>query len=170
MMNFADIWSQFDWVIEDMKADMRFFGGYIPSISQTNLRSPFYKLISRAGVYNFTSSVWSNDTSKDDRENEYTPSQYVQLFQISRIVHLHFYYELETDNIVVNQKLMFKTSKGTTSLKILCYREPILESGSPKEAVHAAISEFRYLKELFGGDALFIGADTLYPDDWLRIE
>ena len=134
--------------------------------------------------YTFEYSSWSNDTSEAEWEKEYAPSQYVEFFYTNKIVFLFFDYELETDSIVLNQRLMFEKDSASTSLEIICYREPILGSANPKAAVETAISEFRRLKHVFDGDALFIGPDggdlpdsyrVRVPNDgieheWLRIE
>ncbi len=177
-MNFNSIWSQFNWVIDKMKEGMCFFEGYIPGIGQDDLLFSLSELIRRTRIQSFKSSVWSNDISEAEREKEYTPSQYVELFHTNKIVLLGFYYELETDIVVINQKLMFEKTKAATALEIICYREPILGSNNPKEAVRSAIREFQHLNHLFKGNALFIGPDTLsyptssteYPNEWLRIE
>lgn len=177
-MNFNSIWPRFKWVIDELKEGMCFFEGYIPTISEDELLSPLSNLISRARNHSFKSSVWSNDTSESDWEKEYSHSQYVESFYSNKIHMLHFDYELETDAIVLSHRLIFERDDVNTALEIICYRGPILESIDPKESVKTAICEFQFLKNLFKGNALFIGPDTLdypsssteYPDLWIKIE
>lgn len=178
MVNFDDIWPQFNWVIEEMQDGMSLFEGYIPTIDQDELLDSLLEMIRRTRVHSLKSSIWSNDATDNEMKREYTPAQYVELFRANRIICLHFIYEMEADSITLEQMLMFEKDDLGIVLEIICYREPILGSDNYREAVSEAISEFRYLKQLFGGEALFIGPDTSSypksntecPEEWLKIE
>lgn len=179
MMNFEQIWSEFKWVIDEMKDGMCFFEGYIPSIGQEDLGKKLRKLIGASITCTFMDSVWSNDTTESDWEKEHTPSEYIEFFTSDKILILHLNYEKKTDDIVINLKLIFEKENGLLkTLEIICYRESILGSNNPEKAVEIVINELRYLNQLFKGDSLFIGPDTLnYPKnknenlkEWLRIE
>ena len=175
--DFDTIWRKFDWVIDEMKNGMCFFEGYIPIVGASDLNQPLSIIKESSRSYDYSCSIWANDTSEEDWEQTYEASEYIGFFTEGRIVVLHFNYEYEVDGIMLNQKLMFDRNPMATSLEIICYREAILESGSPKDTVATAISEFRRLKRLFQGDSLFIGPDTLdypkssndYPGHWLKI-
>ncbi len=178
-MNFEQIWPEFKWVIDEMKDGMCFFEGYIPTIGQEDLSKKLQKLIDASVTYTFMYSVWSNDTTESEWEKEYTLSEYIGFFSINKILLLHFNFEKKIDDIVINLKLIFEKENGILkTLEIICYREPILGSGNPKKAVEVAINELRYLRQLFEGDSLFIGPDTLnYPKnknehlkEWLKID
>jgi hypothetical protein len=178
-LTFDDIWPQFSWVIDELREEgMCFIEGYIPLIGQTDLLTPISELIGRSKCFDFSYSVWSENTTETERERDYSSAEYTELFRSNQVVTLHFDYEYETDHIVLNQKLMIEKNDSEISLEIICYREAILQSDDSKEAVETALSEFRYLKHLFDGDALLIGPDTLdypvsgteFPKEWLRIE
>ena len=109
---------------------------------------------------------------------DWSARQYVDFFRSGRITTLCLSYRLVTDHITLEQMLMFDRDDVSTTLEIICYREPILESRDPKEAIRTAIQGFRQLKSLFEGDALFVGPDNLdyptssteYPAHWLKVE
>jgi len=178
MMKFDEIWPHFSWVIEEMRDGMGFFEGYITSIGENNLLVPLSKLIWRARSHSFTSSAWSDETTEADRERDYDAADYVAFFDSGRIAMLDFEYEFRAGNADLDQKLMFDRDEAGTALEIICFRDAILSSPEPKQVIADAISEFRHLKHLFQGDALFLGPDTLdypqsatdYPRAWLKIE
>jgi hypothetical protein len=169
---------QFSWVLQDMREGGCFFEGYIPTIGVEDLWSALSNVLSNADHYTFQGSVWAEDTTKADWEKSWSPHQYVEFFHSGRIIVLCLSYGPVADNIALEQMLMFDKDERSTTLEIICYREPILEYPNPKEAVRTAIHGFRRLKSLFEGDALFIGPDNLdypkssaeYPSHWLRIE
>lgn len=179
MKNFDEIWPWFGPVMEEMKYEgMCFFEGYIPSIAERALLSPLSELEGRAKYCNCIMSTWSNETTELDWNKVYDLAEYVDFFSSGRILRLHFDYEVRSGGTNLSQKLMFDKDDRATSLEIICYREPILSSPNPRQAVADAVSEICNLKRLFAGDALFLGPDTLdypksatdNPKEWLRIE
>lgn len=174
-MEFDEIWPLFDWVLDEMRSGMGFFEGYLPTI-RSDLLPPLTTLIDRSQSHDFTTSTWSNDTTETGGNTDYSVPEFIEFFRSGDIVMLDFDYTVQTRALEL--RLMFEKDDTGTALEIICYREPILGSDNPKEAVATAISEFRYLRRLFQGDALFIGPDTLdypesateYPKVWLRIE
>lgn len=178
MMDFDEIWSQFSWVLEDMRNGMAFFEGYIPTLDENDLLASLQELIDRAEGHSFRSSTWSSDTTASDWDGEYSDAQYVAFFSSGRIYTLHFDYEVKVGGTPLSLKLMFDRHGRKVALEIVCYRDTILASPNPKRAIADAIAELRTLKQLFRGDALMLGPDTLerpasaigYSKDWLRIE
>lgn len=175
--DFDDIWSRFEWVIQDMNEGMSLFEGYIPAITQADLLPALLDLTRRMSDFSFAASVWADDASESERIMAHTPSDCVELFRSRKIVCLHCDYEVALNNVALAFKLIFEPNDEATSLEIICYRDAILRSDDPKTAVHIAIDEFRNLNARFGGNALFIGPDTVeYPSiepehhgAWLRI-
>ena len=177
-MTFEQIWLNFSWIIDEMKDGMCFFEGYIPSVETEDLQPRLSELINNSQSWSSLYSVWSNNTTKSDWERKYTISEYLEFFRAGKIILLHFDYERKTEGLSIHQKLIFEKCGEILTLEIICYREAILESAYPKDALEKSISELRYIKKLFNGDSLFIGPDTLNypknkddnPKEWLRIE
>jgi hypothetical protein len=177
-LSFGDIWPQFDWVLEEMRSGMAFFEGYVTSIDHVQLLPGINELIGLASFHGFDSTVWANGTDSSVMKKDYTPDEYVRFFHEEIIVCLSFYYERKVPALELEQKLNFDLGPPSTTMDMICFRDQFLESADPKAAVEAAIGEFRFLKQLFKGDALFIGPDTLdyptsadnYSNAWLRIE
>lgn len=163
VLSFGQIWPQFEWVIEDMRDGMCFFEGYVPSVDQSRLLQSFSDVASPSPEA-FASSVWSNESTEADWAKCTTRSEFVQLFRAGSIVLLQFDYAPQVEDFDLNLRLILEPDTTKTSLEIICYREPILESARPREAVGAGIVEFRRLRDAFHGDALLIGPDTVnYP-------
>jgi hypothetical protein len=184
MMDFDLIWPRFCWVLDDMRNGMAFFEGYVPILGETDLLGPLRKLIKRAENHTFRTSIWSSEATASDWDKEYSDDDYVAFFESGRIYTLHFDYEVRVGNTPLFLKLLFDRDKREVgkepevALEIVCYRETILAAPDTKRAIFDAVSELCTLKQLFHGDALFLGPDTFerpasrtsYSKDWLRIE
>lgn len=174
---FEEVWTQFQWVLAEMRGGMGFFEGYVPSVRPDGLLEALSG-VARLSSEAFAGSVWSNQASSAVVEGHRSPVQWVEHFRGGGITTLHFDYVAERGGADLSLKLMLDSEAGATSLEVVCYREGILESGDPKGAVRAAIEEFMRLREVFRGDALFIGPETLnrprgaedVPGEWLRVE
>jgi len=177
MLSFDEIWPQFEWILEDMRSGVAFFEGYSPSIGRTDLLEALSE-VSLLYPSAFQNSFWLNHSNNNGWPRMLTPAGYVELFKSGKIITLSFEYGIEVRGFNLSLRILFEPNESETSLEILCYREPILNSGQPKAAVEAGIIEFRRLYRIFRGDALFLGPDTSnyprtpddYPDDWLRID
>ncbi|NNE84815.1 MAG: hypothetical protein HKN28_12690 [Alphaproteobacteria bacterium] len=147
-------------------------------MAETNLIIPLLELGERANWHSLTAAIWSDETTESDWNKNYELAEYVAFFDSRKVVMLHFDYEIRVGNTNLSQRLMIEKFHRETALEIICYREPILSASNPKQAISDAVSEFRNLKRLFQGDALFLGPDTLnypksptdYPKEWLKIE
>ncbi len=165
-------------LIDDIKDGACFFEGYIPSIDKDDLNGKLLQLMGESIRHTFIFSVWSDDSTEAEWEQEYPLSKYIDYFNTKKILILHYSYEKIIQGISFNIKLMFEDLSESRTCEIICYSEPILESNNPPEAIKIAIGELRHLRSVFEGDSLFIGHATLnYPktkdDDlreWLRIE
>ena len=182
MMRFDEIWPRFSWVIEEMRNGMCFFEGYVPSLGGSGLLDPLSKLMERADSHTFRMSTWSNETAASDWSRQYSVGEYVEFFESGGIHTLNFDYEVLASRTPLVLKLLFNRDRSggqsEVALEIVCYRDTLLSSPEPKQAIADAIAEFRALKFLFCGDALFLGPDTLdrprsatdFSPEWLRIE
>lgn len=179
MMDFDDIWPHFSWVLDDMRDHgMVFFEGYIPILGQRELSAPLAALVDRAVSHTFMRSTWSNEADVSLWNQDHDTATYLSFFESRQILTLHFDYEACIGRTPLVLKLMFDRDDSRTALEIICYRDAILASSDPKQAVADAIAEFRNLKQLFRGDALLLGPDTVdvptsateFPQVWLRIE
>ena len=163
-MSLDEFWDWFQITLEDLQSGMCFFEGLVPSISTDNFVDDLITLKERSENISFSASVWSNETPESVYTKNHDLSTYVDYFLNQKIIILSFDYEIALSNITLTNKLNFETIDDATRLEIICYREPILESNTIREAVFSAVEEFHYLKALFRGNKLFVGPDTLdYP-------
>ena len=177
MNEFRDIWNDFEYIIEDMRTGMAFFEGFILNVSEKKLEQGIKSLCSPPFNANLELSTWSNESTKEEWEKSYKTEEYIEFYQVDKIVMLQPEYLTRQNDFEVHLKLMIEKWEACTIAEIICYRDPILESDDPKRAVNAAIIEFVRLKKLFGGSSLFIGPDTLnypeddetYPKEWIKI-
>ena len=178
MVHFENIWTQFDYVIGEMRdGGMCFFEGFILSVSDEKIDEGIQTLCSAPYDATLNLSTWFNDSTKEGLEKIYTTEQYLALFRAGKISTLQSEYEPIQNQIKLHLKLMIEKWGDKTIAEIICYREPILSNHNQKLAVEAAVLEFLRLKQLFGGSSLFIGPDTLnypeddhiYPKEWIKI-
>ncbi|NNE57444.1 MAG: hypothetical protein HKN36_04990 [Hellea sp.] len=179
MESFEKLWPRISYFIDEMCSGMAFFEGYIPSIDATNLDANIRFLKAQVCDGSFDLSVWSNETTKQDWNREYSFNEYLNFFAIDKITMLNFEYQLDLKEVLLHLKLMIeKTDDTNISINIICYRDPILDHASPKDVMEKAIIEFHRLRNLFGGGVVFVGPDNLtypvddndYPDHWIKIE
>ena len=177
-MEFDEIWPRFSYVIDEMKDGMCFFEGYVPSVGDRNLLPLLSYVFEHANSHRVGHCVWSDDATDEEMAKGCDATSCVDLFDSGRVVLMSFNYEVQAGNTQLRHRLFFEKIDSRIPLEILCDRGPILSSPDPRAAVAEAVSEFRRLKRMFKGDALFVGPDTVqypesaddYPSCWLRIE
>ncbi len=177
LLSFEDIWKNFEYVIEDMNEGMAFFEGYIIDVSMNGIKSGLQCLLPDPTKITYEFSIWSDDSTKEDWNKTNNSEQYFDFFKSGKIVVLQTEYLTTQNGFELHLKLMIESWDDGGTIEIICYRDPILESASPKLAVKAALSEFMRLKKLFNGGPLFLGPDTLdypkngeiYPDFWIKL-
>ena len=178
MMEFDDIWSRFSHAIDEMNDGMCHFEGYVPSVSDHNLLHALLGVFAHTDSYRVGHRVWADDATDQETDNGRDVSSCVDLLLAGRVLLLGFDYEFQTGSTQLRHRLIIEKNDARIPLEILCDRGPILSSPDPRSAVADAISEFRRIKRLFKGDALFVGPDTVqypenaddYPSCWLRVE
>ena len=176
-MEFDDIWTRFSHVIDEMKDGMCFFEGYVPSVGDHNLLPPLLGVFEGADIHRVGHCVWADDAADQKMADGNDMASCVDQFLAGRVPLLGFDYEFHTGRTKLQHRLFFEKIDTRIPLEVLCDRGPILSSPDPRSAVADAISEFRRIKHLFQGDALFIGPDTVqypesaddYPSCWLRV-
>jgi hypothetical protein len=177
MNNFETVWEKFSYVLEEMRNGMAFFEGFILNVSLDTIDSGIKSLCSPPYNATLNLSTWSNDSSKEDWARNYSVEKYVELYKTGKIITLQPEYLTHRNGHLIHLKLMVEEWEDKAIIEIMCYRDLILNSPTPKLAVHAAILEFIRIKELFLGSTLFIGPDTLnypesdnyYPKEWIKI-
>ncbi len=177
MYNFEKVWEKFNYIIEEMQDGVCFFEGYILNVSMKKLEEGIKSLCTTPFNAMLDYSVWSDESTKEEWAKSYKPEQYLDLFKANKIICLQPEYLTIQHEYKLHIKLMIDTIDDKTTIEIICYRDPILDSKDPKQAIDAAIMEFIRLKKLFGGSSLFIGPDTLsypeddqtYPDEWIKV-
>ncbi len=178
MLDFDEIWKQFDYVVKEMRdCGMCFFEGFILSLSNEKIHQGVRSLCGSPLNADLSLSTWSDGSTKEDREKTYSTDQYVELFDRGKISTLQLEYHPIQNDVRLHIKLMIEKWYGMIIAEIICFREPILASSDPKQAVYLSVLEFLRLKALFVGSSLFIGPDTLnypesddiYPEEWIKL-
>lgn len=179
-MDFEKLWPDLEWVIDELKDGMSFFEGYVTSIAPNRIAAGVSKIDETAVRCDYHQHLWSSDVVQADQVQEYSPEEYERRFREEQIVLFCVDYEKKITGNTFNFKLVIEENDApsSTSLEILCYGEAVLNSSSPKAAIEKVIPECCDLCELFEGDALFIGPDTIhYPrskddklQEWTRIK
>jgi hypothetical protein len=171
---FENIWRDFEWVLNDMRDGMVFLEGYLLKIKTEDLINHLRSIDKAINPESFQNPTWANKTTEKDWNKIYSPEEYVRLFKNGDILTLHFNYKKKIESDTLEIKLMF----AGAHLEVVCYRDPILNSANPKQAIKAFIIHCEQLLSLFEGDSLFIGPDTLsypdnaqnYPKEWIKIK
>lgn len=178
MVDFEEVWRQFDYVVKEMRDEgVCFFEGFILSLSNEKIDQALQSLCGATFDATLNLSTWLNGSTKEEWEKTYSTDQYFESFKTGNIITLQPEYEPLQNEIKLHIKIMIEKWDDKMIAEIICYREPILASRDAKQAVHAAVIEFLRLKELFGGSSLFIGPDTLnypesddiYPSEWIKV-
>lgn len=177
MNDFEDIWKRFGYIIDEMRAGMAFFEGFILNVSEKKIEAGIQSLCSSPFNATLELSTWSNESTKEEWEKSYKTKEYLDLYRADKIITLQPEYLTCQNGLELHFKLMIEKWEEFTVAEIICYRDPILDSIDPKRAVKTAINEFIRLRDLFEGSSLFIGPDTLnypeddetYPEEWIKI-
>ncbi len=175
---FESIWKDFSYILDEMKDGVCYFEGYIPNISIQDFKIKLLTLTEEPSKLDFSSTVWSDDSSDSEINKQHEIDDLISLFKNQKIVSLAVNYDKQFANDKLSFRLLFDYWNNRYDLEIICYRENVLQSNNPKEAIYQAVLHFQKLKILFNGPAFFL-AETInespenieeYPDYWIRIE
>ena len=155
-------WTEGEWIIDEMfNEGMAFFEGYIPAIDLDRLDVALSQLTEHE--LDCTYSVWSNDTSETDWNHVYPLPEYIKFFRSGRIHMLDVQYSVNFSTYSFGLKLIFLPD---ADLEIIFCRENLLPRNETQPRFIAACNYLRHLQMLLGGEALFLGPDTLNYPDW----
>lgn len=178
MRNFEDFWKEFNPIMVDMNENgMCFFEGYLPNVPVNKLDVAVRSICDEPFDANIDISLWSNEVTEEMWSKNYSTDECLHSFQIGNALQISVSYQPIQENFKLELTLMIEKWQEQVDVEIICERDPIFSSESPKLAVKAAIIEFLRLKELFGGDFLYVGPDTtnypdghgIHPEEWIRV-
>lgn len=176
-MNIDDIVPRFEWVLDEMRQGMGFIKASVPGVGHGELEERL-PLVSKPTGREFVASMWSDACSGADRESCVSLSDHVAAFQAGHMDSLAFDYTASAARTDLGMRILFDGDLRDWPVEILCYRDAILGSSSPRDSLGEAIQEFRRVYSVLGGTALFIGpnspqapcCESECEDGWMRID